>query len=257
MGYVHTQNILNTECIGNSLDDKINPNFLNLDNAVQFLSGNANSNLTTIITLSTSTNNNFSNLLSTTNTPTVSTFYNTATRNIRSEVRDNSIDYTKVAPGMILNCVNQFTNTAGTFGGTANTDSEITTLTVSISPKLVTSKILIQVMVNGEGNSESVFRLKRTVGANPEEEIGSGSVAGARNTGIAPVPFDTENSTTMGNTYIQFYDSPNSTSNVTYKLYYRPVGNTTFHLNSTVNGSDVQTNERTSSSITLLEVKGA
>ena len=38
MAYLYTQQILDTECIGNSLNDKINPNFLGLDEAVQSLS---------------------------------------------------------------------------------------------------------------------------------------------------------------------------------------------------------------------------
>lgn len=38
MAYLYTQQILDTECIGNSLNDKINPNFLSLDNTIQSLS---------------------------------------------------------------------------------------------------------------------------------------------------------------------------------------------------------------------------
>ena len=256
MGYVHAQNILNTEVIGNSLDNKINPNFLRLDEAVQFLSGRSDSNLTTTLSLSTATNNNFTNLLTSTNTTTVSTFYNPGTRNIRSEVRDGSIDFTKVAAGMVLNCTNTFTQAAANFPATANNEVEITTLRVQIQPKLTNSRILVQAMINGEGNSEAVFRIKRVIGSDPEQEIGSGTPSGIRNVGIAPVPYDTDNSTTMGNTYIQIYDAPNTTNTVQYRFYYRPVVNATFFLNQTVSTSDVPTNERTSSSATLLEIKG-
>jgi hypothetical protein len=256
MGYVHAQNILSTEVIGNSLDNKINPNFLRLDEAVQFLSGKADSNLTTILSLSTATNNTFANLLSTTNTTTVSTFYNSGTRNIRSEVRDNSIDFTKVAAGMVLNCVNTFTPAKANFPTTANNEVELTTLRVQIQPKLTTSRILVQAMINGEGNSEAVFRIKRVIGSDPEQEIGSGNADGACNVGIAPVPYDSDNSSTIGNTYIQIYDAPNTTNTVQYRFYYRPVVNATYFLNQTVNGLQVPTNERTSSSVTLLEIKG-
>lgn len=256
MGYLHTQNILNTECIGNSLDDKINPNFLNLDNAVQFLSGRSVSNLSAIQTLSAQTSDTFANLLSTTNTTTVSTFYNASARTINSEVRNDSIDFTKVAPGMVLNCVNKFVNTAANYGGIANTDAEIALLTLTITPKLTTSKILIQAMINGESNSNAVFRLKRTIGVDPEQEIGSPAPAGNRNTGIAPMPNDSDNSSTLSNIYIQFYDSPGTTNTVTYKFYYRPASNQTFYLNSTINATDTDNYERTSSSVTLLEIKG-
>jgi hypothetical protein len=258
MGYLHTQNILSTEVIGNSLDDKINPNFLRLDDAVQFLSGRADRNLTSILTLSSSTANNFANLITATNTTTVSTFYNPSARNILSEVRNSSIDFTKVAPGMVINCVNLFVDTNSTWGAVANGEVELTPLTVTIQPKQTTSKVLIQAMINGEGISEAVFRLKRQVGSDPEQEIGTASATGAgvRNRGIAPMPFDTSNSGTLGNMYIQFYDTPSTTNVVQYKFFYRPVVDAVFYLNHTANTSDVPTNERTSSSVTLLEIKG-
>jgi len=176
----------------------------------------------------------------------------TAVQNLSASV----IDYTKVASGMVLNCVNVFTNTAVTYNGIANTETEIAALSTTITPKLNTSKILIQAMINGEGYHDAVYRLRRFVGGTDQGLLGNAVTAGSRNTGISPMPYDVDNTSTMTNSYIQFYDTPGTTSPVTYRFYFRPAGATPFHLNRSVTDTDNNVCERASSSVTLLEIKG-
>lgn len=77
MARVLTENIPGTECIGDSLQRRINPNFLKLDEAVQALSS------TSVIP---------------TNTPTVSVTYNPLNRQLAANVRSNSITNSMLDP---------------------------------------------------------------------------------------------------------------------------------------------------------------
>lgn len=231
MARVHTTAFNETDCIGDCYEP-INNSLDNLDTAVQDLSA-----------------------LNVVDTSTIDLTYSTSSRSLTASVKDNSIDYTKVAPGMVLNCVNIFTNTATTYSTPANTDTEIAALTITIIPKLTTSKILIQAMINAETANDAVYRLKRTIGATTTE-LGTAVAAGNRLTGIAPIPYDADNNTTMFNTYIQYYDSPSTISTVTYTFYVRPDAARTFYLNRTVLDDNISNRERASSSVTLLEIKG-
>lgn len=76
MGRILTQQIQGTECIGDSLQTKINPSFLNLDEAVQSLS---------------------STFLVPIDTPTVDLAFNTSNRQLNATVRDTSITNAKLA----------------------------------------------------------------------------------------------------------------------------------------------------------------
>jgi hypothetical protein len=252
MAHFYTGPINETKCIGDSLDQLIipvgasvkteggiNTNFLSLDNAVQGLSSAIN------------TINTF-NVIDTT---TVDLTYTLPARSLTASVKDNSIDYTKVASGMVLNCVNVFVNTPATYSITANTDTEITALSTTITPKTTTSKILIQAMINSEVQNDSVFRLARVVGASAPVPLGTAAAASNRLTGIAPMSYDLDNNTTMSNTYIQFYDTPGTIQPVTYRFYVRRADNATFFLNRTLRDTDTSSDERASSSVTLLEIK--
>ena len=232
MARVHTTAFNEIDCIGDCYEP-INNSLDNLDTAVQNLSA-----------------------LNVVDTSTIDLTYSTSSRSLTASVKDNSIDYTKVASGMVLNCVNVFTDTAILYPGVANNETEIGALSATITPKLNTSKILIQAMINGEGHYDAVFRLKRIVAGSPDQLLGNAVAAGNRNTGISPMPYDTDNASTMTNSYIQFYDTPNTASLVTYRFYFRPAGGTSFHLNRSTTDTNANNFERASSSVTLLEIKG-
>jgi hypothetical protein len=102
-----------------------------------------------------------------------------------------------------------------TVANTVSSSTEITQMEISITPKYDDSVINLQYMLNYEGYSNTVFRIVRNVGSTNTVL----SPDGGDESGIATVPFDTHNSTTPHTNSIQIYDEPNTTSQVTYKLY--------------------------------------
>lgn len=224
------------ECIGDSLDT-INFNFSRLDTQLKNLS-------TTPFNV--------------TPTSTISLAYNINTRNLQGNVIDNSINFNKLAPGTIINCVNKHVTTTAQYPGTNNEDELIAALNIDIIPKTQNSKILIQAMINGECDSNVVFKVKRFTGASIID-VGLPSIAGGRNIGLAPAPYDTDVGSTMQNIYIQCFDQPNTTNTITYQFYFKPntVGDATrdFFLNRTRNDLDNGQHERVASNINIFEIK--
>jgi len=139
-----------------------------------------------------------------------------------------------VAPGMVVQVVN---NTTQSYFNTTSGSFVDTPLSSSITPKSTSSKILIEVHVqlfNGSGNQQAiatVFRGNASTGTN----------LGQVNSGIGA---------THGGTYVKgtisgsLFDTPNTTSPVTYQIAMRKTGNGTAYFN--VN-SDTST-------ITLMEI---
>ena len=131
-----------------------------------------------------------------------------------------------------------FTTTSGTM-----TDSG---LTVSITPTLNTSKVLVMVQLNGASDASSNFfgNLVRTSTA-----IDIGATASLRST----VTFFGESNFMefMGATFL---DSPATTSATTYKVQVRTQGAGNVYVNRRATDSDDATRPRVASTITVMEV---
>jgi hypothetical protein len=99
----------------------------------------------------------------------------------------------------------------------------ITPMNTSITPKFSSSKILVQMMVNGEGHHDATFRILRYIdGSSTGVHMPPDTVQTPAHTdGIAPVTYDGDNNSTMGSVHIMFVDTPNTTGIVEYKLYYK------------------------------------
>jgi hypothetical protein len=99
----------------------------------------------------------------------------------------------------------------------------ITPMNTSITPKFSSSKILVQMMVNGEGQQDATFRILRYIdGSSTGVHMPPDTVQTPAHTdGIAPVTYDADNNSTMGSVHIMFVDTPNTTGIVEYKLYYK------------------------------------
>ena len=65
-----------------------------------------------------------------------------------------------------------------------------------------------------------------------------------------------EAGTTPENAYYTYFDSPNSTSAITYKVAFAGNGTATWHLNKTVTDTDSPNMERGISHISLMEIAG-
>ena len=139
--------------------------------------------------------------------------------------------------------------------------TELTDITSSITPRSTGSRVLVQIMLNyGANPLESqfgVFKLVRN-----GVEIGSNTTTPGTNgvVGIAQTVFnDAYANNSMNNLFIQFMDSPSTTSSVTYALYLYSGGfggkYSVIHLNQTYNDSigGSLDNSRASSVMTLQE----
>ena len=150
--------------------------------------------------------------------------------------------------GQIAKCVQTIDTTRQVYAGSATAPGqEITVLSTSITPTSASSKILVTIVINYSaivnGSQYILFRLTRG-----STELGTST--GANTKGISSGSYEDDDSPTISNKTIQFLDSPNTTSAVTYKLFnYGPTSQQNLYLNYAVNDSTVST----SSSMTLQE----
>ena len=150
--------------------------------------------------------------------------------------------------GQIAKCVQTIDTTRQVYGGSATAPGqEITVLSTSITPTSASSRILVTIVINysaiTNGSQFILFRLTRG-----STELGTST--GANTKGISSGSYEDDDSPTISNKTIQFLDSPNTTSAVTYKLFnYGPTSQQNLYLNYAVNDLTVST----SSSMTLQE----
>ena len=134
----------------------------------------------------------------------------------------------------------------------STTFTDITGLSVSITPLFSSSKILVMVNMTGQGVagvSIAQFRLVRD-----STVINAGAAAGSRTLGFAAaIPADSNHPITHGANYL---DSPSSTSSITYKVQVRTSAGGTAYVNIAQGDSDDVNRTRTSSTITVMEIAG-
>ena len=130
--------------------------------------------------------------------------------------------------------------TRQTYSGSATAPGqEITVLNTTITPRSTSSKILVTVCINYSclvNTSQFVlFRLTRN-----STEIGTST--GLNTKGISSASYEDDEITTISNKIIQFLDSPNTTSPVTYRIHnYGPTSAQQLYLNYAVNDNTVST----------------
>ena len=130
--------------------------------------------------------------------------------------------------------------TRQTYSGSATAPGqEITVLNTTITPRSTSSKILVTVCINYSclvNTSQFVlFRLTRN-----STEIGTST--GLNTKGISSASYEDDEVTTISNKIIQFLDSPNTTSPVTYRIHnYGPTSAQQLYLNYAVNDNTVST----------------
>jgi hypothetical protein len=140
----------------------------------------------------------------------------------------------------------------------ANTDLVITDLTVTITPTSATSKFRLEGQVYGEWSNRdstwdsTVFFFRDTTKlAHP--------TAGIRPTGDGGMVISHESdsgSTPEGSAMFQYFDAPNTTSSITYKVGILTNNNYTYYLNRTVTDNNNNSHERFVSSICVTEIGG-
>ena len=139
-----------------------------------------------------------------------------------------------------------------TFTTTSTSYTDITGLSVSITPKFSTSKILVFYSVQCQGvNTVNLGGLNLVRGST---NILLSDAAGSRIQASNIVPALTaEGTPVLSNSYL---DSPSTTSSTTYKMQIRTGGAGTLYVNQTQTDANQNTFFRGTSSITLMEIAG-
>ncbi len=139
-----------------------------------------------------------------------------------------------------------------TFSTTSSSFTDITGLSVAITPSATNSKIYV--MTNFQGRSDSgsgypAFRMLRD-----STVINAGTTAGSRVGGFLVMNvFNADNNTGMSIS-TAFLDSPSSTSELTYKIQMKQSGGNTAGVGSGGNDIDGAAYVRSASVITVMEV---
>lgn len=142
---------------------------------------------------------------------------------------------------------------------TNDTDTIIhTDLQVTITPTSANSIIKLEGQIFGEhGIASNVYN--HTVFFFRDSTKLASPTAGVRNCGVGTMTrtytVDNADSTPEFACYA-YFDSPSSTSAITYKLGMRVATSETFYINSTVDNADATSNERGISFISATEIVG-
>lgn len=162
-------------------------------------------------------------------------------------VTSGVLDTLAVPAGGILQVVSTIKDDPFTVNSTSFSD--VTGLTVSITPSSTSSKVLVMVTLNTSSENTLVQAQARLL--RDSTAIGGGAAAGSR----TPAWADSGNNA-MDTSNIVYLDSPNTTSSTAYKIQVK--GNTAnpVNVNRRVNDSDTAAVSRTASTITVMEVAG-
>jgi len=137
-----------------------------------------------------------------------------------------------------------------TFTTASTSFTDITGLSVTITPTAVTSKIfvLVQLVASQDvGVNQAAARLVRDSTA-----IDIGDAAGSRTQALNQVRG--QNADTPIVLPAIFLDSPATTSATTYKMQGRTFGSGTFYVNRSSGDANTQETPRTASTITVMEI---
>ena len=151
--------------------------------------------------------------------------------------------------GSVLQVVS--TTKTDTFSVASVTFTDITGLSVSITPSSASNKILIWAHLP-TGNGTGSIPYYKLVRGSTDICIGDAASSRPRITASSFV----SNPDTSGCAAINFLDSPASTSSTTYKIQMRGYDTVTVYLNRTSNDTDASYGARAAATITVMEIKG-
>ena len=136
---------------------------------------------------------------------------------------------------------------------TSNTFTDITGLSVSITPSSSSNKILVMYNVSVGTNGLDGYGYTKLLRDSTSIFIGdsSGSRVSASNGGASA------HGDVQSKHSIQFLDSPSTTSSTTYKIQaYAQAGTGVIRINASYNDGNAISNTRDASSITAMEIAG-
>mgnify|MGYP007066216146 CR=1 FL=1 len=156
--------------------------------------------------------------------------------------------------GKVLQVIQNHFDTTSSQAITAGVISNITDLSLSITPTSTSSRIMVEVRWFGEFSAnanDNMFGLKRDT-----SEIGSSTSVGSRNYGIHinSISHSTDVHSTPETVYYQYIDAPNTVSTITYHATVRTGSTQTMVTNRSIDDTNTLLYERGTSSITLWEI---
>ena len=159
---------------------------------------------------------------------------------------------TNLGTGAVLQVVS--TTKTDTFDTTSTSLTDITGLSVTITPNFTTSKvfIILDVHIVGHDSGTGIVLVRGST------EIAKGDTAGSRNAFTSIGQFSPDSSPSKyegGNTTATFLDSPSTTSATTYKVQGK-VLSTKLIVNQTRYDVDNANASRARSTITVMEIAG-
>ena len=176
-----------------------------------------------------------------------------------SKITNNMVAASGIPSGGIIQV--QYTQFTGTnsYSTTANTDVTLTDLEVNITPISTSSIIKIEAQVMGEWNNQntatdSVWFFFRDSTKLAAPTAGNRKVGVAMGTGITF--YSQDQASTPEHVSYAYFDSPSSTSEITYKVGMNNRDGETWFLNRTKTDSDATNMERGISLITVTEIAG-
>lgn len=168
---------------------------------------------------------------------------------------------TMYLPGHVVQVVNTYLTTTSVMTMTTgyNVYNDISGLSASITPKSVNSKIYITARWFGEFSPQTstfntMFNIKRNGNL-----IGQPAAFGTAPLGIMMAAISyyvNDAASTPEMVFFDYYDSPASTSSLTYQISANGTDATTLYTNRTVTDTGGPGYERGTSSITLFEIAG-
>ena len=141
------------------------------------------------------------------------------------------------------------TNLASTFSTSAVAYTDITGLSVSITPTAATSKVLVLVGFQASVSADIAVMFQLVRGSTA---IDIGDAAGSRSRASFANVYN-DNLFQLGTFNLNFLDSPNTTSATTYKMQMFTNSGTAY-VNRTGLDNDAATRPRTAANITVMEI---
>ena len=140
------------------------------------------------------------------------------------------------------------------FTSNSTTYTDITGLSLAITPSSASNKILVNVSFNHQSNTQDRWRAFQITRGSTVLYIGDADGSRNRASIHTSLISGSGDAVTQDNSFIQFLDSPNTTSAVTYYLQGKVQSGAYFVINRSRVNDDGDYNGRTASSITLMEV---
>lgn len=163
------------------------------------------------------------------------------------------IGYSQLPTGSVLQVVSAIKTDTASF--TSSTFSDVTGLSVSITPKFSTSKILVIANVNCSWRTTNAKIGGRLMRNSTPIAVGDAASSRTQVTGVAYWNIDADTTVPLSMTYL---DSPSTTSATTYKWQANNMDNSglAVYINRSTTDTDAFYFGRTPSSITVMEIAG-